>query len=272
MAQALKFQPRDLCLVYGENDPRVSSLRVADALHPTDRNKHTRITDFEERNRRELERYGPIPHHKGMVQRPQGGGRKADISLYNEDQVTIICMRSDSKEAEDARFEIVQLIRAYRRGQIPKSEITIIADMFAPERPTIERGEGNVVHVRHEHLVSDDGEVDECERREQARAGKDAEQSRQHDLFQVENDYTLDELVEDAQDTQARHIWADKTAMFMRDELPLGHSADSWRVWVSEQWFRLPLELRQHWWRDTDYGKRAPSQEMIEAIIAIALP
>jgi Rha family phage regulatory protein len=64
----------------------------------------------------------------------------------------------------------------------------------------------------------------------------------------------------------------DKPAMFMRDELPIGHSADSWRVWVSEQWFRLPLDLRQRWWRETDYGKRAPSSEMIEAIIAIALP
>jgi hypothetical protein len=64
----------------------------------------------------------------------------------------------------------------------------------------------------------------------------------------------------------------DKPTMFMRDELPLGHSADSWRVWVSEQWFRLPLELRQRWWHDTDYGKRAPSSEMIEAIIAVALP
>lgn len=64
----------------------------------------------------------------------------------------------------------------------------------------------------------------------------------------------------------------DKPTNFMRDELPLGHSADSWRVWVSEQWFRLPLDLRQRWWRDTEYGNRPPSPEMIQAIILIALP
>jgi len=33
-----------------------------------------------------------------------------------------------------------------------------------------------------------------------------------------------------------------------------------------EEWFRLPLELRRCWWRDTDYGKRAPSPEMIAAL------
>jgi hypothetical protein len=33
-----------------------------------------------------------------------------------------------------------------------------------------------------------------------------------------------------------------------------------------EEWFRLPLELRRRWWRDTDYGKRPPSPEMVEAI------
>jgi phage regulator Rha-like protein len=64
----------------------------------------------------------------------------------------------------------------------------------------------------------------------------------------------------------------DKPTIFMREELPIGHSADSWRVWISEQWFRLPLDLRREWWRDTDYGRSPPSPEMIEAIIAIALP
>lgn len=33
-----------------------------------------------------------------------------------------------------------------------------------------------------------------------------------------------------------------------------------------EKWFRLPLELRRRWWRDTDYGKRAPPPEMIAAL------
>jgi hypothetical protein len=64
----------------------------------------------------------------------------------------------------------------------------------------------------------------------------------------------------------------DRPTNFLREELPIGHHADSWRVWVSEQWFRLPLELRRRWWKDTDYGKRAPSDEMVKLIISIALP
>jgi hypothetical protein len=39
----------------------------------------------------------------------------------------------------------------------------------------------------------------------------------------------------------------------------------TWR-WTREEWFALPLEVRQRWWRDTDYSKREPSPEMIEAI------
>jgi hypothetical protein len=35
-----------------------------------------------------------------------------------------------------------------------------------------------------------------------------------------------------------------------------------WR-WTREEWFALPLEVRQLWWRDTDYNKRAPSPEML---------
>jgi hypothetical protein len=30
-------------------------------------------------------------------------------------------------------------------------------------------------------------------------------------------------------------------------------------------WFKLPLRLRRRWWRETDYGAREPSPELIEA-------
>ena len=32
------------------------------------------------------------------------------------------------------------------------------------------------------------------------------------------------------------------------------------------QWFALPLKLRQRWWRETDYGKREPSAELLETV------
>lgn len=33
-----------------------------------------------------------------------------------------------------------------------------------------------------------------------------------------------------------------------------------------DQWHKLPLKLRQRWWRETDYGKRAPSDDLVKAI------
>jgi hypothetical protein len=33
-----------------------------------------------------------------------------------------------------------------------------------------------------------------------------------------------------------------------------------------EEWSRLPMELRERWWDETDYGKRPPSPELAEAI------
>lgn len=34
------------------------------------------------------------------------------------------------------------------------------------------------------------------------------------------------------------------------------------------EWFALPLAVRQRYWKDTDYGARAPSPEMLAAIEA----
>jgi hypothetical protein len=145
MAQtAKKFEARDLCLVYSENDPRVSSLRVAGRIHPTARLGSTILNEWVERNRVELERYGNLPCR---TVKSGERGRPATEYLLNEDQVTIVIMRSDSKEAAGGRFEIVQLMRAYRRGEIPNSTITIIGDLFDPKPPTITQGEGNVVEV-----------------------------------------------------------------------------------------------------------------------------
>ena len=31
-------------------------------------------------------------------------------------------------------------------------------------------------------------------------------------------------------------------------------------------WFKLPLKLRQRWWKETDYGKLAPSDDLKKAI------
>jgi hypothetical protein len=35
-----------------------------------------------------------------------------------------------------------------------------------------------------------------------------------------------------------------------------------------EHWFKLPLKLRQRYWRETDYGRKEPSQELLREINA----
>jgi hypothetical protein len=37
-----------------------------------------------------------------------------------------------------------------------------------------------------------------------------------------------------------------------------------------QQWFRLPLPLRQRWWRETDYSRKQPSPDLIRVIVAAA--
>jgi hypothetical protein len=37
---------------------------------------------------------------------------------------------------------------------------------------------------------------------------------------------------------------------------------------TKQQWFALPLELRQRYWKDTDWGKKPASEAMVEEIAA----
>jgi Rha family phage regulatory protein len=72
---------------------------------------------------------------------------------------------------------------------------------------------------------------------------------------------------EDEDDSHARAAqWRDPVQVLTRDELPITNSPEAWKKWAREQWFRIPLHLRQHWWRDTNYGERLPSKEVIDAI------
>jgi len=40
---------------------------------------------------------------------------------------------------------------------------------------------------------------------------------------------------------------------------------------TDDEWRRLPLSLRKRWWRETDYGKRPPSLELLAACISVLL-
>jgi hypothetical protein len=36
---------------------------------------------------------------------------------------------------------------------------------------------------------------------------------------------------------------------------------------LHDQWFKLPLKLRQRWWRETDYHRLEPSPELLSIVI-----
>jgi hypothetical protein len=38
------------------------------------------------------------------------------------------------------------------------------------------------------------------------------------------------------------------------------------RLFSRDEWFSLPLKLRVRYWRETDYGRLAPSAELIQEI------
>lgn len=56
----------------------------------------------------------------------------------------------------------------------------------------------------------------------------------------------------------------------MHSRLPDKPNADgSWMT--REQWFSLPLALRQRWWVETDFDRRPPSPELrreVERVLA----
>lgn len=35
---------------------------------------------------------------------------------------------------------------------------------------------------------------------------------------------------------------------------------------TGERWLKLPLKLRQRWWRETDYNRLEPSQELLDVV------
>jgi hypothetical protein len=39
-----------------------------------------------------------------------------------------------------------------------------------------------------------------------------------------------------------------------------------------DEWFKLPLSLRQRWWTETDYGKKEPSDDLVREIKKLAPP
>jgi hypothetical protein len=59
--------------------------------------------------------------------------------LLNERQMLLLCMRGDAKEAaraDDTRAEMVEVIRAWRRGELlPKHKTPLLNALYAKAKP-----------------------------------------------------------------------------------------------------------------------------------------
>lgn len=48
--------------------------------------------------------------------------------------------------------------------------------------------------------------------------------------------------------------------------------AGQMRYFTREEWFSIPLKLRQRWWRETNFSREPPSIELEEAIRCVLEP
>lgn len=258
-----------------EGVPRFNDGRLATRLNIDRRSWRRRITQDEELA---MENGLPSLCRSGTK---SSGGRPYEDYLLTIAETIFYASRSEARNAPKLIAEVALVVEALRTGApIPDTPWTDA--LFAPNVPTVERGDDNIVHVKHEEweqpaLFDDDeprpGEIKPHPSQWSPSYDRWRERTIETTLPRPIGQRHLDCISQMGHTPQGYgDSTEDKPTLFMRDELPLGHSADSWRVWVSEQWFRLPLNLRQQWWRDTDYGNRAPSPEMIQAITFIALP
>jgi hypothetical protein len=117
----------DLRVIAQGEEPRIQDWKLAIALG-FERSRALR--QLIERNRAELERYGPLPQRVAVVDRPQGGGTVPTEFWLNEAQALLICMKSDAPRAADVRHEIITVYQAWRRGELaPIGETPITKEM-----------------------------------------------------------------------------------------------------------------------------------------------
>jgi hypothetical protein len=96
-----------------DGEPRILDLTVAERLGFT---RPRTIRQLIERNRAELESYGPIAarrsdYHKGLF----------DEFWLNETQSLLVCLLSRTDKAAEVRRALIEVFNAWRRGQLAPS-------------------------------------------------------------------------------------------------------------------------------------------------------
>jgi hypothetical protein len=105
------------------------------------------IRDLIKNNREDFEaRFGPLRHRAAVVRHPQGGSTEETQYWLTKGQALWVCRKSDARNADDVMEEVIKVFLAVDAGApIPDTPWTDA--LFTPDRPTIVRGDDNVVHV-----------------------------------------------------------------------------------------------------------------------------
>jgi len=101
-----------------DGEPRILDLTVAERLGFT---RPRTIRQLIERNRAELENYGPIAarrsaYHKGLF----------DEFWLNEGQSLLVCLFSRTDKAAEVRHALIDVFTAWRRGQLAQSSQPVV--------------------------------------------------------------------------------------------------------------------------------------------------
>jgi hypothetical protein len=187
----------------------------------------TEVRDLIRRNKKDFEaRWGPLRQRAAVVRRAQGGGTAETEYWLTKGQALWVCRKSDARNADDVMEEIIKVFLAVDAGTpIPDTPWTDA--LFAPERPTVEHRNDNVVEVKWK----------------QSALGFDAPSPivvPPNPSYTTEDDgpsyYAADD--DDLDDTKARRIW--------RNGAPLERTSNALALdrWTDEGWHvRRRLDL-----------------------------
>jgi len=108
------------------DEPRILDTRLGEVLGMV---RPTNIRQLIERNRDELSRYGEVCIT--VMQTSEKGGRPSNAYWLTEGQALCLSALSDAPNAPDARYMLIEVYMAYRRGQLPPSAPTTQPDPIA---------------------------------------------------------------------------------------------------------------------------------------------
>ena len=109
----IELQCKQLALHTIDGEPVVRDVDLAERLGMA---RPTNIRGVVEKNRTELEGYGPLHTASAMVEIGSGAKRETIEYRLNEPQALLVCIKSSAPRAPEARREVIEVFMAWRRG------------------------------------------------------------------------------------------------------------------------------------------------------------